>query len=94
MGIDAFVPTSTLSLGLEPPSNHIIDGSWAMASTGPTAYMASLDLYQRPLDVETYDGWTPLTRAALIGDPMLTRLLLLRGANPDAETRLKHTPLT
>ena len=71
-----------------------MDTTWAAAKTGKHAFMSNLDLHQWPLDVETWDGWTPLTRAALIGDPALVRTLLVRGANPNVETRLKHTPLT
>jgi Ankyrin repeat len=64
------------------------------SATGKAAWVANLDLYQCPLDVETYEGWTPLCRAALIGDPILAKLLLKKGCNPNKTTRLKHTALT
>jgi ankyrin repeat protein len=37
------------------------------------------------LNAKGPDGWTPLMYAALYGDPQAVRLLLDRGANPDAQ---------
>lgn len=65
-----------------------------LSSTGRAAFISRIDHTQFPLDVETYEGWTPLCRAALIGDPILARQLLVKGCKPDKGTRLKHTPLT
>jgi hypothetical protein len=93
LGPDSFGATGTGTFTSAGPP-MFVDASALAATTGQAAFMARLNLFQFPLDVETWDGWTPLTRAALFGDPNLTRALLLRGANPNVETRLKHTPLT
>jgi hypothetical protein len=91
---DSEEPGSTVAQYQSLAVTTHFDTEFAAAHTGQRAFLESLDLYQSPLDVETWDGWTPLSRAALIGDPALTRTLLIRGANPNVESRLKHTPLT
>lgn len=71
----------------------------AIVEAGDTrAVAAALDaqgeLIHRPTTRDTPLGehqWLPLHRAAHAGDPAMVRLLLDRGANPDARTRF-HDP--
>lgn len=46
------------------------------------------------LDVETRDGWTALTRAAVADDVPALKEFIRLGARIDLETRLRHTALT
>ena len=46
------------------------------------------------LDVETRDGWTALTRAAVADDVASVKDFVRLGAQIDLETRLRHTALT
>jgi len=46
------------------------------------------------LDVETRDGWTALTRAAVADDVPSIKVFIRAGARIDLETRLRHTALT
>ena len=46
------------------------------------------------LDVETRDGWTALTRAAVADDVPALKDFIRLGAQIDLETRLRHTALT
>ena len=46
------------------------------------------------LNVESSQGWTALTRAAVVNDDNLIELLITKGADVNSETLLHHTALT